>query len=376
MIERAIQDITEADLQALVDRSQPEGRQLDFKAALPGGGDSDVREFLADITSFANSEGGDVIFGIAEDGNGQANALPGIASDGLDQVILGIEERVRTTIDLRLPAFHIHPVPLANGNAALVLRIPASLIAPHRAVYRGISRFHARNSRGKFEMDTSELRAAFAASDGLPRQLRALHDEALARAAGADMPCVLESAPRLVLTVAPISILRERRALAITRDNAVLPPDLAGGIYMVTGLDGLVVHGQAGDDKRIARAWSFNYRQGYLDFAWTIGGVRNDRKVIWRGKVEDALPGTIRSSIARLHNHGIEGPWVAMATLAGIEGHAVVTGEGYLSDLPWQDSAYLGQIIDERLDDASLQPFIEGFWRVFGYDRIPPKPAR
>lgn len=376
MIARPLHDITEEDLQALVNRGQPEGRRLDFKAALPGGSDSDVREFLADITSFANSDGGDILFGVAEDGNGQATSLPGIAADQIDQEILRIEERVRTSIDLRLPAFDVHPVPLANGNAVLILRIPASLVGPHRVTYRGISRFHARNSRGKFEMDTTELRAAFAASETLPQQLRALHDRALARAAGTDMPCVLAAAPILVLTVAPISVLRERRDLDIRREDAVLPYQVIGGIRMVGGLDGMIVYAQAGDDPREARAWSFNYRRGYTDHAWAIGGVRDDRRVIWRGRVEEALLGMVRSSLARLHAHGIEGPWVAMATLVGIRDYAVVVGDGFLTELAWQDPAYLGQIIDDRLDDASLQPFIDGFWRVFGCDRPPPLPAR
>ncbi|WP_410482779.1 helix-turn-helix domain-containing protein [Sphingomonas sp. A2-49] len=139
--------MVEADLLELIGRGQTEGRRLDFKRDLPGGGVSEVREFLADVTSFANTDGGDIVIGMEEDGNGAASGLPGVSTDGLDKAILAMEGRVRDCVDTRLPAFHIHVVPLASGRAALVLRVPASLLARHRAVYGKISRFHARNSR-------------------------------------------------------------------------------------------------------------------------------------------------------------------------------------------------------------------------------------
>jgi hypothetical protein len=36
-----------------------EGRQLEYKETLPGNSDEDKREFLSDVTSFANAAGGD-----------------------------------------------------------------------------------------------------------------------------------------------------------------------------------------------------------------------------------------------------------------------------------------------------------------------------
>jgi hypothetical protein len=41
-----------------------EGRQLDYKEQLPISSDDDKREFLGDVTSFANTAGGDLIYGV------------------------------------------------------------------------------------------------------------------------------------------------------------------------------------------------------------------------------------------------------------------------------------------------------------------------
>ena len=58
MLTKSIDQITEIDLKSLIDNSVIERKTLDYKAALPGNSESDKKEFLADISSFANSIGG------------------------------------------------------------------------------------------------------------------------------------------------------------------------------------------------------------------------------------------------------------------------------------------------------------------------------
>lgn len=43
-----------------------EGRTIDYKRELPGNSDGDKKEFLADVSSFANTSGGDLILGVDE----------------------------------------------------------------------------------------------------------------------------------------------------------------------------------------------------------------------------------------------------------------------------------------------------------------------
>jgi predicted HTH transcriptional regulator len=95
MIERAIEAIDEALLAALISNKVAERRDLEFKRDRPGGSDGDIKEFLADVTSLANAQGGDLIFGI-EDVGGVAVALPGIAvadADGGCCQIYGAEAK-------------------------------------------------------------------------------------------------------------------------------------------------------------------------------------------------------------------------------------------------------------------------------------------
>lgn len=61
-----IDDITEEDLQLLVDDQISERKTIEYKISIPGNSDSERKEFFADVSSFANSEGGILVYGIEE----------------------------------------------------------------------------------------------------------------------------------------------------------------------------------------------------------------------------------------------------------------------------------------------------------------------
>jgi predicted HTH transcriptional regulator len=63
-----------------------EGREIEFKSAV-GSADKDKREFLADVSSFANAVGGDLLIGVAAKG-GVATELVGILRAEADATIL------------------------------------------------------------------------------------------------------------------------------------------------------------------------------------------------------------------------------------------------------------------------------------------------
>jgi hypothetical protein len=53
-----LHQIDAARLEALRVDGVREGRQLEYKETLPGNSDDDKKEFLADVSSFANAAGG------------------------------------------------------------------------------------------------------------------------------------------------------------------------------------------------------------------------------------------------------------------------------------------------------------------------------
>ena len=55
-----LETVTSADIDALVTNGRSESTQLDYKLTLPRGTDDDKKEFLADVSAFANTLGGDI----------------------------------------------------------------------------------------------------------------------------------------------------------------------------------------------------------------------------------------------------------------------------------------------------------------------------
>lgn len=368
MIDRPLEAIGYADIEALVRADRSEGRTLDYKVALSNGDHKGTRDFLADVTAFANTDGGDIIVGIAEDGNGTAGAIVGIARAGLDEKLRGLEDQLRTLVDPRIPDFRTHLVDCPDGKVILIMRVGASLVAPHRVAFEKSSRFFRRASRANFEMSTAEIRQAFAASADLPQKLRDLHRRAVVITDGTDMPVRLLERPAAILTIAPLSVLRDQRDIPVTRDFAVFPPRL-GHPNFVVGLDGVIVHAPIEAGHRDVRAWSINRRRGYVDFAWTLGHEKDGTRFVWPVNLEDHLAGTARSTVARLRDYGVGGPWTAMVTVKGLLQYQLYLGNDQLSTPAWQDVAFLGDIIDDTLSEDSFRPILEGFWRLFGEER-------
>src|SRR5262249_28263652 len=98
MLSRALPDLTETDIAQLVTNSVTEGRDLEFKRDWPGNGDDDRKEFLADVSSLANAQGGDLVFGV-EDKDGVATSVVGLDATNQDAAILRIENMLRDGIE-------------------------------------------------------------------------------------------------------------------------------------------------------------------------------------------------------------------------------------------------------------------------------------
>ena len=76
MIRKPIDQIGTADLQALVADAVAESKTIEYKQEMPGGTREEKIKFLAAVSSFANTAGGDLLIGVpAQDGIPTFNAM-------------------------------------------------------------------------------------------------------------------------------------------------------------------------------------------------------------------------------------------------------------------------------------------------------------
>ncbi|HZC06930.1 MAG TPA: ATP-binding protein, partial [Ktedonobacterales bacterium] len=101
MFEKPLAEVTEQDLQALVDSAFEEGTLIDYKETLPGNSDGDKFNLRADVVAFANSSGGLLIFGMREK-EGKASELVGLAGINADAEILRLENAILAGVQPRI----------------------------------------------------------------------------------------------------------------------------------------------------------------------------------------------------------------------------------------------------------------------------------
>ncbi len=178
-------------------------KTIEYKLILPGTSNDHKKEFLADVSSFANASGGVVVYGMREE-DATAVELVGLDLPSIDKEILRLEGIIRDGLDPRLPNVMIRPIALQSGRVSFLIRVPRSWLLPHRVKYGGTSRFYSRTSAGKYELDVSELRPLFALSTTATERIRDFRTERLSKIMAQEIPVKLNDNPRIVLHIVPL----------------------------------------------------------------------------------------------------------------------------------------------------------------------------
>src|ERR1035441_2943014 len=162
--------IDQTFLQSLIDDKVSESKTVEYKSELPGRGDADKKEFLYDVSSFANATGGFLLFGIkAKDGI--PISFCGLGQVNLDQEILRLEGMIQNGIEPRLPELQTEPVQTQWG-VVIAMRIGRSWLAPHMVIFQGLQRFYGRNSAGKYPLDIGEIKGLALLSQSIAEKVR------------------------------------------------------------------------------------------------------------------------------------------------------------------------------------------------------------
>lgn len=213
MIQKKVTEVEIADIQELVTSQISEGKTIEYKRELSLGSDSEKKEFLADVSSFANTGDGDLLFGV-EAKDGIPIAINPLHIESIDAETLRLESIVRSGIDPRF-AFTLRPISTSTPNEyVLLFRIYESWNKPHRITFGGSGKFFARSSAGKYELDVRELRQIFTLSDGIEKRMQDFRTERLLtiQTGGTMLPLTSESL--IVIHLLPLSSFSTKTILS------------------------------------------------------------------------------------------------------------------------------------------------------------------
>jgi hypothetical protein len=378
MLSADLDSVTEANLEALVTGGVRESRSVEFKAALTIVSDSQKKEFLADVSSLANANGGDIVFGIDEADGVAANVI-GLEGFDPDSDHLRVEEIIRNGIEPRIIGLRLHSIELASGRHALIVRVPNSLNRPHMVVFKGSSRFYSRNSAGKYPLDVHELRSAFIASESLSDRIRQFRIERIDAVLQGNTPEPLRGNHRICLHLIPLESFNPSFVFDLNRAQALrdkLRPIYASGWSPGTNYDGLLTSSRASQTESDSYVQLF--RNGIIE---AVEG----RMLKTEGEPEQKIIPSIayeREIIPALNGYrdfykeyGMPTPIIIGLSLLNVRGFHM-----YVGPSRWNDSARLIDrdhlILPDRFAESYdfeaadfLRPCFDQIWNACGWSR-------
>ncbi|MFI5351970.1 MAG: helix-turn-helix domain-containing protein [Candidatus Binatales bacterium] len=335
---KPLDQVTEADLQDLITFRVAERKTLDYKRDLPRASSADRDKFLANASSFANTSGGDLVFGVnAPSGTGEPTSIPGLDLPRPEDEKLRLEQFLQSGLRPALPRHDMRYFQLSSGRFVLILRIWQSWIGPHRVGEHGP--FYARNSAGKYQLDVGQLRQAFGLSESISQRMGAFRVERIARVYADELPALVEEGPRLHIMIATPSAFvpfpeldvadAMNRAFADRGDNfghqAFAPFSHTGSWGQFINLEGRVVVPTTAGGQPAGRSYIQIHRSGILETLWLLprSDVEYNRQIIrlipgdgWVPNLLQLLP----SYIAGLVRLGVPLPFFAAFSFLSVKG--------------------------------------------------------
>ena len=373
---KILEIIQESDLQDLINNKVRERKTIEYKEILPGGDYEDKKEFLADVSSFANASGGDLIYGIKSEA-GEPVELSGVVIDNVDSEILRLDNILRDGIRPRILGMKIKEVGLTNSKYIIIIRIPKSWALPHVVKYQRHWRFYSRNSAGKYPLDVAEVRSLFILSETIADKIRNFRNERISRIVAGETPVKLVSNELVILHIIPISAFdpAKRVEFSLAQKEAGLLRPLNTAINSTTfNFDGLLVFDYS-NDPGTAHSYLQLFRSGIVETA-NARILRNKKAQIVT--LEKGMLTAIPRYLTILNTLGVDLPLIVMVSLVGVSGcniavkhpHDLYDGIHPID----RENLLIPEVLMESFDvnvDEKIKPIFDAIWNAFGFSETP-----
>jgi hypothetical protein len=257
-----IDDMTISDIESLVKSKIPEDLNIEYKSEVKISNDSEKKEFLADISAFANAYGGTIFYGIKEKEGVPINII-GIETDNIDNLIQTMEQLIISCIQPRIISYKINNIKLGNSNYLVNIKIPQSWNSPHMVHHSRDTKFYLRDNNGKHQMSIDELKYAFKFSDSLSEQIKSFHSERIEKIRNNKLQFNFPDKPFFIAHWIP---LRAFQSLSyIKLDEIRYIPQLMASSYNYHrfNVDGLTAY--ALDNEQITYYYTQIFRNGIIE---------------------------------------------------------------------------------------------------------------
>ncbi|MHA7111764.1 AlbA family DNA-binding domain-containing protein [Sunxiuqinia elliptica] len=152
------EEFTEEDLKNIISQEIEESINLDYKSAKSlAKNDGKKREIAKDVSAFANSDGGIIIYGMVEENH---KPLKVDFVDGEDITKEWLENVIDSNIQQKIQDVRIYPIRFDSNlkKTVYIVKIPASLNAPHISADK---KYYRRYNFKSVPMEEYEIRLLY-----------------------------------------------------------------------------------------------------------------------------------------------------------------------------------------------------------------------
>jgi hypothetical protein len=387
MLPKSIETISLSHLHQLVSDRATESEILEFKRNNYRINNTNAedkkrqcKELLKDTSAFANTRGGDLILGIAED-NGAAASLVGIQTGNADGLKRQMIQIIRNGTVPKIP-FSIHTVHIKDDYHVFIVRVRQSGHL-HRVVYQGKQGgFFGRNSGGVYEMDSHEVTLKSQQSQTLKQRIESFRKDRVDAIANDEMPVELASQHRMILHLIPEESycgyeIEQQNLFAFLQWMPL--PHFTGGWSYEHNSEGMVSF-----DRRTnhhSSGYVQLYRNGIVesvadDVTFFHPNDDGRRHRLFKTDYRRELPSAMKNYMTLLRNIGVQPPvWFCMSFL-GLNGVEILSNDFLRSTgRPIRETRLLfsfQEIEDLDLDlIALLKPNWDKLWNAAGFPHSP-----
>ena len=370
--------IAQAHIEQLVVDQTREGPHLDFKRDLPAAwNDAAKHEFLADTTAFANSGGGDLIFGVEEDGQAQALAVVPQVIANVDQEIRRLQDFLLNLAEPRLPGVKVHAVQVSVAGTdghVVVVRIPQSWAGPHRV--KTNQHFFIRDGLRKRQLDIPEIRSLFLRTENQAQRANDFRTERLGKILSGNAPQRLVDGPILIVHLVPT-----QAALGLVQIDPVpytnqrdLPIIGTSSGMARLNLDGaLVVRNETPQGE--THGYSQFFRNGFFESALVLSRRMEEGRVVLPSRsYEEYLIALLGSFRGELDHLGINYECAVMLSLLRADEVRLGVRSDWGFDDPHQTlfdrkTLVLPDIVarSDVTPEKALKPAFDLMWQAAGF---------
>jgi hypothetical protein len=389
MLPLRFDDIGSNDVLQLVEARNPERKTLEYKAKLNISTGDEKAEFLADISSFANASGGDIIFGISDqrDTDGNATGIPDavvpLSIANPDSELGRISQIIEAGIQPRIPAVQVKVIPIPEVGPVVLIRIPKSWVAPHMVSFANRTRFYSRNNIvGKMQLDVQQIGAAFAAQRSVGERLRDWKTDRISKAVSGEGPVQLEGPKMLFHFISAAALTGEQTLPRTFETNRFVGAhrliSLSTDAYRYNA-DGLLMSSRRADNA--GQSYLQIFREGHLEYADSYALDSDKSGHIASGSFEEKIQDTFERTLPLLKLLEVAEPIFASLTLVDVKGLVMWLPQSASS---WSSTSHpfdrgiivCPDMLMQNLNEGSpypstLLPIIDAVWQAAGRERTP-----